>query len=508
MTDPLQRRNVWGLDGGDWPEPLVWYARGVAAMKKRSLADPLGWRFFAAIHWFDPTLWGDFNYYDDKTDSLPSARDQALYWTQCWHGSWYFLPWHRGYLIAFEQVIRAEIVALGGPADWTLPYWNYFGAGQQEIPKAFAATTWPDGDHNPLFETYRYGPNGDGVVVIPLDVISLDALDGAFFVGRVGGNLGFGGLDTGVTHHGGGTHGSLESDPHDLIHGLVGGDAPGVMSDPRTAGLDPIFYLHHANIDRLWEVWRRNTATHTDPSGDTGWPTGPVSGGGPAFAMPVPAATPGQDPRPWLYTPAQMSDLGSLKYGYDDYEDDGTHRRQRGRPAPDRRRAQGQELAMPESTSPGEAKLIGASRGSMNIIGRESTTTLHLAPPDIAAQRGLRAPSAEAEPGPERVYLNLENITAARDGAILRVYVGGPGGVGEQAAGSVALFGAAPRSTTGGGAVNDGLTAVLDITDVVQDLNLSANELNELSIRIAPVAELDAASDVNVGRFSLYTQSQ
>ncbi len=59
----------------------------------------------------------------------------------------------------------------------------------------------------------------------------------------------------------------------------------------------------------------------------------------------------------------------------------------------------------------------------------------------------LRAPSAEAEPQPERVYLNLENITAARDGAILRVYVGGPGGVDEQVAGSVALFGAAPQST-------------------------------------------------------------
>ena len=27
------------------------------------------------------------------------------------------------------------------------------------------------------------------------------------------------------------------------------------MTDPAKAALDPIFWLHHANIDRLWEVW-------------------------------------------------------------------------------------------------------------------------------------------------------------------------------------------------------------------------------------------------------------
>jgi tyrosinase len=27
------------------------------------------------------------------------------------------------------------------------------------------------------------------------------------------------------------------------------------MQDPDLAALDPIFWLHHSNIDRLWEVW-------------------------------------------------------------------------------------------------------------------------------------------------------------------------------------------------------------------------------------------------------------
>jgi hypothetical protein len=29
----------------------------------------------------------------------------------------------------------------------------------------------------------------------------------------------------------------------------------GWMLDPSLAALDPIFWLHHANVDRLWEVW-------------------------------------------------------------------------------------------------------------------------------------------------------------------------------------------------------------------------------------------------------------
>jgi tyrosinase len=36
---------------------------------------------------------------------------------------------------------------------------------------------------------------------------------------------------------------------------MIGGD--GWMSDPDKAALDPIFWLHHANIDRLWAAWTK-----------------------------------------------------------------------------------------------------------------------------------------------------------------------------------------------------------------------------------------------------------
>lgn len=38
------------------------------------------------------------------------------------------------------------------------------------------------------------------------------------------------------------------------------------MADFSTVGADPMFYLHHANIDRLWESWNRlGNKNPTDP---------------------------------------------------------------------------------------------------------------------------------------------------------------------------------------------------------------------------------------------------
>lgn len=42
------------------------------------------------------------------------------------------------------------------------------------------------------------------------------------------------------------------------------------MSRFETAGLDPVFWLHHANIDRLWEVWLRQGGGRTNPT-DASW---------------------------------------------------------------------------------------------------------------------------------------------------------------------------------------------------------------------------------------------
>ena len=46
-------------------------------------------------------------------------------------------------------------------------------------------------------------------------------------------------------------------------------DVGGWMSDPNTAAQDPIFWAHHANIDRLWDAWVKLDAGRLDPKDPT-----------------------------------------------------------------------------------------------------------------------------------------------------------------------------------------------------------------------------------------------
>src|SRR5262249_36850288 len=97
----------------------------------------------------------------------PTGGVSAQFWDQCQHQSWYFLPWHRGYLLALEAQIRAAVISAGGPATWALPYWNYFVPDNQfNIPPAFTQEDF-DGGPNPLFVEARYGPDGNGDIFVP-----------------------------------------------------------------------------------------------------------------------------------------------------------------------------------------------------------------------------------------------------------------------------------------------------------------------------------------------------
>jgi hypothetical protein len=60
---------------------------------------------------------------------------------------------------------------------------------------------------------------------------------------------------------GGGVQGTLEALPHNQVHNSIGGWMP-TPASPR----DPIFFMHHCNIDRIWAVWNLhhlNYATYT-----------------------------------------------------------------------------------------------------------------------------------------------------------------------------------------------------------------------------------------------------
>jgi tyrosinase len=506
------RRNVWEL-GSDWADPILWYARAVGALRTKAINDRTSWRFWAGMHGYHQGLW-EFYGYKSAAEPIPTGADFDKFWEQCQHGSWFFLPWHRGYLIGFEKLIRSTVQTLGGPADWTLPYWNYFKTNQNGLPPAFGSPDWPDGQgNNPLFIEQRWGPDPQqpGTVFIPLDAVDLNAMTVPDFTGVAsGGDPGFGGVDTGF-EHGGDTHGDLESQPHDQVHGLVGGEKlfpgvstrplPGLMSAPQTAGLDPIFWLHHANIDRLWEAWRRlDPANNSDPQ-QARWKDGPASLGQRSFVVPLANGT------PWEFTPGQMSDFASLDYTYSDFTPGDPL--VAGMPGPARPgAAMAGGAAMPPPRGPATVEVVGASSGPLPVSGAGAQTSVQL----DATMRGKVAANLASGPAPgsraETVLLNLENVRGYSDATVLKVYLEAPGQGGappiERPVGSIGLFGVTKATDPNVGR-GEGLSYVLNITKAYSELAGSGNA-DKIGVRLKAVAPVHDAADVKIGRISIVRQ--
>lgn len=532
------RSNAWNK-GGTFDNPdLLWYAKGVGAMQALALDNPSSWWFFGAIHgeYVTPLSLKNPRAFPWKkipppfpvpTTPLPPQNVLDQYWDQCQHQSWYFPPWHRGYLLALEAHVRAHVVQLGGPSTWALPYWNYFGPGQEfTIPPAFMQQTLPGGSPNPLFVNARYGPDGDkniwvptaaGILQHPNDPnlvfgeVTQTCMSNDKYTGSDSNTKppGFGGPQT-KFWHGGGTSGNLEDDPHNKVHSYVGGaspdgQTPGLMSIPALAGLDPIFYLHHANIDRMWAIWNIANANPTDAK----WLDGPAANGDREFVMPMP------DGSAWVYTPRQMNSLSQLNYTYDSLP----------KPAPAapllaqrlmrlgaKEAAAKVELGVPVTPSD-NVELVGASQGALPIRGLGARTTVRL---DANVRRKVSASLATAAEtaAPDRVYLNLENVRGTHDAGVLTVYINLPEGANpkdhpELQAGSVGLFGLGDASFEDSKHGGGGLNFVLDITNIVDNLHLNnALDVDSLNVTIVPHRAVPEQSEITVGRISIYRQGR
>jgi hypothetical protein len=234
------RRSVHSLDESG--PALTALARGIAVMKARESSDPTSWIFQANIH---------------GTNDGAGAN-----WNQCTHGSFFFLAWHRMYLYWFERILRK---ASGNPS-LALPYWDYSESDQRIVPRPFrtpssslyvaqrnadvnagqpppAENAWMF-DHSPAFETVNFFHTGSGTS--------------------------FGGLQVSEALHSGGGAGQLENTPHNQVHSWVGGGS-GWMGTVAMAARDPLFWLHHANIDRLWKRWLDQAGGRANPTGDGDW---------------------------------------------------------------------------------------------------------------------------------------------------------------------------------------------------------------------------------------------
>ena len=205
---------------------LTAYKNGVAVMKARPLNDPTSWGYQAAIH-------GTFN------TPVQTA------WNTCQHNTTFFMSWHRMYLCFFERILRAA----SGNANFGLPYWNYSDSADPNARFLPAAFRSPANAANPLYDSTRGASLNAGTAQLSAGAVSLASV--------IPGPVPFYTFSSNVN----GT-------PHGVVHGSIGGN----MGAFATAGLDPIFWLHHCNIDRLWNKWLKGGGGRANPpASDTAW---------------------------------------------------------------------------------------------------------------------------------------------------------------------------------------------------------------------------------------------
>jgi N-acetylneuraminic acid mutarotase len=241
------------------------YARAIDIMRQLPASDEHSWNWWWYTHWvkgYPAFLWDlSMKRKAEVIDSLaneyklgPDFRADAMaVWDGCQAHAidpsdaehfqqWFFLPWHRLMLAQFEGVIREVL----HDEDFTLPYWNPVTGNPDDfiIPAVFRdpgstlynGTRWP------------WANGGTRIDDLYRDWISLNALNEKFYIDKPQGSLGF------AT--------SIDANPHFFTHFAIGGD----MAEFSTVGADPLFYIHHANIDRLWESWNRlGNKNPTDP---------------------------------------------------------------------------------------------------------------------------------------------------------------------------------------------------------------------------------------------------
>jgi tyrosinase len=166
-----------------------------------------------------------------ESDPRNWTRQAQIHQDHCPHGNWFFLPWHRAYLHRFEELCRE----LSGVEAFALPYWNW--TDNPTIPAAF----WGDAE-NPL----RHARDADENTPMPDFAVGQKNID------AVMGETSFNQFASGSAQQQRqrSRTGALEGGPHNVVHGTIGGDMGSYMSP-----LDPLFWLHHCNVDRIWRMW-------------------------------------------------------------------------------------------------------------------------------------------------------------------------------------------------------------------------------------------------------------
>lgn len=240
------------------------------------------------------------------------------------HGAPAFLPWHRAYLLDLERELQAIDPSVA------LPYWRFDQPAPNIFTREFLGVSNAIG-------TVQFSPSN------PLQFWRTDGVQGINrrpFFSTVGAPPGLRTeaqtLALGNQYPGFRT---LEGNPHGSAHTSFGGS----ISSIQTAARDPLFFLLHCNVDRLWAKWQRQVgrfdparaasydSNPANPIGhnlpDTMWPWNGITGGarpptapGGAMAASPCVSAPGPQPRvrSSLDYQGSVNALSRMGFDYDD----------------------------------------------------------------------------------------------------------------------------------------------------------------------------------------------
>ncbi|KAI3969881.1 hypothetical protein MKX01_038349 [Papaver californicum] len=254
ISEPIKVRKPAHMVDADY---IAKYNKAIAIMKSLPYDDPRSYMRQANMHCIYCT--GAYN--QQNSNSLLKI-----------HRSWMFFPWHRMMIYFHERILGSLI----GDENFALPFWNWDSPEGMFIPGMYLngsmIDTQRDSSHLPpqvADINYDYFERGLG----PEDQISTNI---AFMYNQMVSGAKKTELFMGC-HYKAGENGfcdgpgTIELAPHNALHTWVGSNLNTEREDLGafySAARDPIFYAHHSNIDRLWNVWnelRGNKPAIEDP---------------------------------------------------------------------------------------------------------------------------------------------------------------------------------------------------------------------------------------------------
>lgn len=430
------------------PQEVMSLRRGVGVMMSRNSASRnsanfrRSWIFWANMHsHFGNSCAGakrGGGMSGVKVWTANNANERAT-WCKCEHGTEHFLTWHRMYLYYFEQVLQQ---AAGDP-NLRLPYWDY--GTDAQLPLAFREATYVNEAGqtvaNPLRVAARRTALNNGTAGLAGTVTSasnaLAATSYEDFQSR------------------------LEQGPHGPVHCAIAssGCPTGLMGSVPASALDPIFYMHHSNIDRLYECWVR-----VDPAARL-TPTNAALDRSYSFVD--------RDGRVVSRTVKDMLTTGQLGYGYTE-----------GSSCP---------------AAPTAQSTVVAETGETRLGADQTTTAMAVAP--SAAAQGW---SGQA-PAQKRVTVVIDGLTVAKvPGVLYTVYL--TNGAGKRVpVGTIDFFGFGDVAAAGHshGGNDGGRSYTFDATDAVAQLGLKTSAAPRLVFEpttgLTNSTPQEAARDVPAG---------